>query len=207
MVELDDGALEIGSAVTLQELIGNDAVPRVLADAVATIASEQIRNVATVGGNLVQAKRCWFFRNGFDCYKRAGVTAPCYAVTGDHRFYHAAIGAHRCQATTPSDLGTALVALDAVVIVRGRDGEREVEAQSFYTGPGETVLQEGEMVRAVRLPSTARARPAVFRKLAMYSGDFAVSSVTVALGRRRRSGRSGRRCADAVACPSDGGCP
>ncbi|CAN5342288.1 hypothetical protein BH09ACT8_BH09ACT8_32590 [soil metagenome] len=85
----------------------------VIAAAVESIASPQIRNVATIVGNLLQEKRCWFFRNGFACYKRNGVTSPCYAVMGDHRFQLAVIDGHRCQAVTPSDLATVFTALDA----------------------------------------------------------------------------------------------
>ena len=96
----------------------------------------QIREMATVGGNLCQAKRCWFYRNGFDCYKRRGVTAPCYAVLGDHRYYHAVLGAHRCQAVTPSDLATVLVALDARVADRGPGRpERTLPVGATLHGP------------------------------------------------------------------------
>src|SRR5262249_30886420 len=122
-----DGAIEIGAAVTLAglETAMRDRLP-VLVDAIASIATPQIREMATVGGNLAQAKRCWFYRSGFGCYKRLGGLAPCYAIIGDHRFYHAAIDGHRCQATTPSDLATIFVALDARARIAGPSGEREV---------------------------------------------------------------------------------
>src|SRR5690606_34890447 len=126
-----------------------------VADAVESIASAQIRAVATVGGNLAQAKRCWFFRNGFDCYKRGGVTCPCYAVQGDHRFYHAAIGGHRCQAVTPSDLATVFTALDAQVVLAGPKGHRTVAIGDFYPGPGETFLRAGGMGTPVPGPAAA----------------------------------------------------
>ncbi|HEV8670760.1 MAG TPA: molybdopterin cofactor-binding domain-containing protein [Candidatus Limnocylindria bacterium] len=176
-----DGALEIGAGVTLSRIARElrERVPA-LAEAASSIASSQVRAVATVGGNLVQAKRCWFFRNGFDCYKRGGATCPCYAVQGDHRFYHAAIDAHRCQAVTPSDLATALVALDAQVFVEGRGGERVVPMDRFYTGPGETVLAEGELVTKVRIPRTSLERRGAFEKLGLWQGDFALVSAAVA---------------------------
>ena len=180
--DLSDGALWIGGAVTLSEIIDSPSTPSALKEAASSIASEQIRNVATVGGNLVQAKRCWFFRNGFDCYKRAGVTAPCYAVTGDHRFYHSVIDAHRCQAVTPSDLATVLTALDAEVVLTSTAGERIVPMGSLYKGPGETVLRSGEVIRAVRIGALGRSRSARFRKLNLWTGDFAVVSVAVAIG-------------------------
>jgi CO/xanthine dehydrogenase Mo-binding subunit/CO/xanthine dehydrogenase FAD-binding subunit len=176
-----DGALEIGAGVTLAQLVREIAQQApVVAEAAASIASTQVRAVATVGGNLVQAKRCWFFRNGFECYKRGGNTCPCYAVQGDHRFYHAAIDAHRCQAVTPSDLATVFAALDAEVVIAGGTGERVVPIGGFYTGPGETVLCEGELVTKVRLPRASLARRAAFEKLGLWQGDFAVVSAAVA---------------------------
>ena len=177
----DDGAIEIGANVTLARLARDlrESVP-LLAEAAATIASSQIRAVATVGGNLVQAKRCWFYRNGFDCYKRGGATRPCYAVEGDHRFYHAAVDAHRCQAVTPSDLATALVALDADVVIGCDGAQRVVPIGSFYSGPGETVLKERELVLRVRIPSAARRRRGAFEKMGLWQGDFAVLSAALA---------------------------
>lgn len=179
VMEESAGDLRIGAATTLQELIDDPAVPQLLHDAAVTIASAQVREVATIGGNLLQAKRCWFFRNGFDCYKRAGATAPCFAVTGDHRFHHAAMEAHRCQATTPSDLGTVLVALDASIEILSTDGRRVIPASELYSGPGESVVRPDEVLCAIRIPAAARLRVAEFRKLALWSGDFATASVTV----------------------------
>ena len=105
------GDLVIGAAVTLAEiarhlgptqLAGDNA----LAATIDSIASTQIRETATLAGNLCQANRCWFYRGGFACFKRGGNTCPCYAVTGDHRYYHTIVDAGRCQAITPSDLAT-----------------------------------------------------------------------------------------------------
>lgn len=172
--------LTIGAGVTLTQLVDElGPVVPILAEAAATIASTQIRNVATVGGNLLQAKRCWFFRNGFDCYKRGGATCPCYAVLGDHRFYHAAVGAHRCQAVTPSDLATALVALDAEVVLRRGAGERRVAVEHLYTGPGETGLADDEVLVSVVIPASARRRRGTFEKLRLWQGDFAVVAAAV----------------------------
>jgi CO/xanthine dehydrogenase Mo-binding subunit/CO/xanthine dehydrogenase FAD-binding subunit len=179
VTEQSTGDLRIGAATTLSGLSADPRVPQVVRDAVATIASAQVREVATVGGNLLQAKRCWFYRNGFDCYKRAGAAAPCYAVTGDHRFHHAALGAHRCQATTPSDLGTVLVALDARIEILGRAGRRTIPAERLYRGPGESVVAPDEVLCAVLVPPAARHGTAQFRKLALWSGDFATVSVAV----------------------------
>jgi CO/xanthine dehydrogenase Mo-binding subunit/CO/xanthine dehydrogenase FAD-binding subunit len=175
------GDLHIGAAATLAELA--DAGVPALAAAVATIASPQIRNAATVGGNLAQEKRCWFFRSGFPCYKRNGATSPCYAVAGDHRFHHAPIGAHRCQAVTPSDLATVLVGLDARVVLAQGSARRQVPIEAFYTGPGETCLRAGELVVEVAVPAAALLRTSHFAKLALYTGDFATASVLLSVRR------------------------
>jgi CO/xanthine dehydrogenase Mo-binding subunit/CO/xanthine dehydrogenase FAD-binding subunit len=178
--ERGDGTIEIGAAVTLAQLALSlrEKVP-VVAQAIDTIASRQVREMATLGGNLAQAKRCWFYRSGFGCYKRLGGTAPCYAIGGDHRFHHAVIDGHRCQATTPSDLATVLHALDATAIVASSSGERRVPMARFYSGPGETVLAEGELLRAVELPASAGRRVGQFVKLRLYEGDFAIASVAM----------------------------
>ena len=175
-----DGSIEIGAAVTLAALEASlrDRVP-ILAEAIASIATPQIREMATVGGNLVQAKRCWFYRSGFGCYKRLGGLAPCYAVAGDHRFYHAAIDGHRCQATTPSDLATVLIALDAVARIGGHGSQREVALSAFYSGPGETVLADREILRSIVIPRDAVTRRGGFAKLRLWEGDFAVVSAAI----------------------------
>lgn len=174
-----DGTIRIGAMTTLTETARalGDELP-VLSETIDSIASPQIRNMATVGGNLLQEKRCWFFRNGFDCYKRGGWTCPCYAVLGDHRFYHAVLGAHRCQAVTPSDLATTLGALDATVRVRKHSGAVvDLAIEQLYTGPGETVLGEGDVLVEVLLPREASERRGAFKKLRLWDGDFAVVAV------------------------------
>lgn len=175
-----DGSLSIGAAVSLAQL-RRDVGSRVplIAEAVAHIASAQIREMATVGGNLLQEKRCWFYRNGFDCYKRSGFGAPCYAVLGDHRFYHSAIAAHRCQAVTPSDLATALLALDAEAVVASTSGSRRIPLAKLYVGPGETSLGQGELLVEARLGAEATSRRGRFEKLGLWEGDFAIVSVAI----------------------------
>lgn len=175
-----DGALVIGGAVTLAELLRSPELRRVpaIGEAVRTIASAQIREMATVAGNLCQEKRCWFYRNGFDCYKRGGGTCPCYAVMGDSRYQHAVIDGHRCQAVTPSDLATVLTALDAELEIASRSGSRRLPVSRLYSGPGETVLDDVDVVVAVHVPAVGN-RTTVFRKLQLWEGDFAVVSAAV----------------------------
>lgn len=173
-----DGTTRIGAAVTMREL-AEWAAPTLPAFTrlIETIASAQVREVATVGGNLGQAKRCWFYRSGFDCYKRAGVSSPCFAVTGDHRFHHAAIDGHRCQAVTPSDLATVFTALDATIVVVGPNGARQLPISALYSGPGELTLEPDEMIEAIVLPPEALTRRLAVEKVQMSGGDFALVSL------------------------------
>ncbi|MBS0222465.1 MAG: molybdopterin-dependent oxidoreductase [Proteobacteria bacterium] len=176
-----DGSFVLGAAVTLARAAeyARTACP-VLGDTIRTIASSQIRAMATVGGNLLQGKRCWFYRNGFDCYKRSGGMAPCYAVAGDHRFYHAVIDGHRCQAVTPSDLATTLTALEAKIVVAGPNGQRTLPIDRLYSGPGESSLQPGEILVRTQVPARPHSNYAVFEKLALWEGDFAIASAAIA---------------------------
>ena len=188
--ETPEGGLRIGAAVTLEDLRrrvsepGARAGDSMLSDLLAELATHQIRELATVGGNLLQDKRCAFYRNGFNCYKRGGWTCPCYAVLGDHRFHHAVIGGHRCQAVTPSDLATGLLALDAVACseVPGPKPTRRRAIDELYAGPGEPDLAPGELLTMLEMPVETRTRPAAFEKLRLYTGDFAVCSAAVSLG-------------------------
>ncbi|MDO8310063.1 MAG: molybdopterin-dependent oxidoreductase [Actinomycetota bacterium] len=178
--ERDDG-IAIGAAVRLTDA-GTWAAEHlpVLRSAIDGIATDQVRNMATVGGNLCQGNRCWFLRNDFMCYKRGGVTCPCYAVTGDHRYYHAVIDAHRCQSVTPSDLATVLTALDASVEIGAASGRRIVRVADLYHGPGEVRLAKGEYLRSVLVDPTLFDGHD-YRKLNRGQGDFAMISVAVSV--------------------------
>ena len=187
--ETPAGDLRIGAAVTLEDLrrrvsgLGARPGDAMLADLLGELATHQIRELATAGGNLLQEKRCGFYRNGFDCYKRGGWTRPCYALLGDHRFHHAVVGGHRCQAVTPSDLATGLLALDAIAhsVLPGSEPPRHRAIDDLYAGPGEPDLATGELLTMLEVPAAARARPAAFEKLKLYAGDFAVCSAAVSL--------------------------
>ena len=184
-----DADLTIGAAATLADIerrlrASTRGGDRAVADTIAAIASAQIRATATLAGNLCQANRCWYYRGGFTCYKRGGATCPCYAVTGDHRYFHAVLDAGRCQAVTPSDLATTLTALDARLEVKEAGGAtRRMPLADLYDGPGETVLGQDRIIASLTVPAAARDRATRFEKLALYEGGFAVVSACVSLAR------------------------
>jgi len=189
--ESDDGGLWIGAAAKNAAVAEHLAVRRrypVLAKAILAGASAQIRNMATVGGNILQRTRCTYFydEDGSRCNKRAPGEG-CDALDGFNRI-HAILGASpACVATHPSDMAVALAALDATVHLQGPGGARTVRLTDFYTLPGdrpdiETVLQPGELIAAIALPPPSVAARATYRKVrdrASYA--FALISVAAVL--------------------------
>jgi xanthine dehydrogenase YagS FAD-binding subunit len=183
-----EGGLEIGALTTLTEVEENPLVREhygLLAAAAQRVASPQIRNAGTLGGNLCQDARCWYYRYGVDCYRAGGNV--CYADTpeGQNR-EHAILGASRCVAVTPSDTANALVALEATMIVRGPKGERILPAADFFVGPAldirrMTALRPDELLTAVRLPAKWRGASFYFEKVADRAvWDFALVSIAAA---------------------------
>ena len=185
--ETADG-LEIGAMTTLTEIERSPLVRErygLLAEATRKVASPQIRNAGTIGGNLCQDTRCWYYRTGVNCYRAGGNT--CYAsAPGAMNREHALFGASRCVAVTPTDCGVALVALDAEMVVRNRRGERVVAAQDFFIEPGVdiqrmTVLDPDDLLVAVRIPSDWAGADFYFEKVTdRNSWDFALVSVAAA---------------------------
>jgi xanthine dehydrogenase YagS FAD-binding subunit len=188
-VKEKDGGLEIGALTTLTEL-ENDPLVRgkfgLLAMAAGRVASPQIRNAGTFGGNLCQDARCWYYRYGVDCYRAGG--NMCYADTpeGQNR-EHAIFGASRCVAVQPSDTANAVVALEGSMVIRSAKGERIVPAASFFVGPDVnirrmTVLEPGEILVAVRIPAKWAGARFYFEKVAdRQTWDFALLSIAAAL--------------------------
>jgi len=176
--------LHIGATTTLTDLIESKDVQGtvpMLSTAAATVASPLIRNFGTVGGNINQRPRCWFFRGeNFNCYKKGGDF--CYSVTGDNR-YHAIIGGELCYIVHPSDTATALLALNAQAKVTGPGGERMVPFDQYFHGPREDVLTENilkanEIMTEVFIPTPAAGTKQAWTKLKdrqVY--DFAVVAV------------------------------
>ena len=179
--------LSIGAATTLSEVIESADIQKtapLLVDAAKTVASPLIRNFGTLGGNINQRPRCWFFRGeDFACYKKGGDF--CYAVTGDNT-YHAIIGGELCYIVHPSDTATALLALNATARVTGPSGARDVAFDSYFHGPREDVLTENvlkpnELMTEVVIPTPAAGTKMAWTKLKdrqVY--DFAIVSVAVA---------------------------
>jgi xanthine dehydrogenase YagS FAD-binding subunit len=167
----NDG-IEIGVMTTLTEVVGNPLVQQkygLLAQAAELVASPQIRNQGTLGGNVSQDARCWYYRAGWPCYRAGGNI--CYADTpvGRNR-EHAILQAERCVAVNPSDTSPALIALDAKFVVRTPKGERVVDAEDYFVGPDiditrMNILQPGYLLTAIRIPSAWAGAQFYFEKV------------------------------------------
>jgi xanthine dehydrogenase YagS FAD-binding subunit len=203
-----DGGIEIGALTTLTEIENDSLITAryaLLSTAAGRVASPQIRNVGTLGGNISQDTRCWYYRGGVDCYRAGG--NMCYADTpqGQNR-EHAIFNASRCVAVTPSDTANALVALDAQMVIAGRGGERVVPAADFFVGPDVnirrmTVLAPGEILTAVRLPAAWSGAEFHFEKVADRAAwDFALVSIAAAFRMEGEVIRDARVVCGAVAC-------
>lgn len=155
------GGLDIGAMATLRDVIRHPEVSEqfsMLADAASQAASPQIQNQGTLGGNVGQDTRCWYYRDGWSCYRAGGNICYADTPTAMNR-EHAILGASRCVAVNPSDTAPVLVALDAEMVVRNSTGERVIPAQDFFIGPAVdimrmTALQPGDVLTSIRIPWT-----------------------------------------------------
>ena len=188
----------IGGLTTLDALAANAAIRRdyrVLAEAAESVATPQIRNVATIAGNVCQRPWCWYYRNGFKCLKNGGST--CYSVSGENEF-HAIFGGGPSYIVHPSDTAPALVALDATFRLAGPAGERRVAAADFFTLPTvdasrENVLKDGEVLAEIVLPPrTAGTRSTYHKILDREAWTHAVVSAAVVLDMNKDVCRSAR---------------
>lgn len=189
-IDLDAGALRFGSLVRMSDLAADPRVRRefpVIAQALELSASAQLRNMASIGGNLMQRPRCLYFRDvTANCNRRAPGTG-CAALGGLNRT-HAILGvSNQCVATHPSDLAVALVALDAVVLTRDSTGDRRIPVARFFRQPGHTPdreheLQPGELIVGVEVPTRPELRRSGYLKVRdRQSYEFALTSAAVAL--------------------------
>ena len=198
-IKVAGNALTVGAATTLTALVDSPDIKKnwpILSQAAESVASPLIRNFATLGGNINQRPRCWFFRGeNFACYKKGGDF--CFAVTGDNR-YHAIIGGELCYIVHPSDTATALLALNAKATVAGPSGQREVPFDNYFTGPREDVLRENvlkhdELLVNVTVPQpAANTRMAFFKLKDRQVYDFALCSVAAVFTEENGVWKEGR---------------
>lgn len=187
---LPNGGVRIGTLVRNSDCAYDATIKAkypVLSEAILAGASAQLRNMATTGGNLLQRTRCYYYRDtATPCNKREPGTG-CSAIDGYNRIHGVLGTSSNCIATHPSDMAVAMMALDAVVVVRGAQGERRIAIEEFHRLPGNTPqrdnnLEPGELILAVELPATSwftRSRYIKVRDRASYA--FALVSVAAAL--------------------------
>jgi xanthine dehydrogenase YagS FAD-binding subunit len=167
-----NGGIEIGAMTTLTEVVRDPVVKEkysILSTGAEAAASPQIRNQGTIGGNVSQDARCWYYRSGWKCYRAGGNICYADTPTAINR-EHAILGADRCVAVNPSDTAPTLIALDAQMVIRNSKGERVVNAEDYFIGPGidimhMTVLQPGDLLTAIRIPAAWAGAHFYFEKV------------------------------------------
>jgi len=180
--------LGIGAVVHLSEVEHHSSILEkfpMLARSVSLTATAQLRNMGTVGGNLCQHPRCWYFRSPlFPCWLKGG--NKCFAVNGENRF-HAILGRGLCQSVHPSDLAPSLIALNARVKIAGARKEREVPLEELYALPGQnhrqtTVLKPGELISEIQVPAPPGGSRGVYLKaMERKAWSFALVSLAAQL--------------------------
>jgi xanthine dehydrogenase YagS FAD-binding subunit len=184
-----NGGIEIGATTPLTEVVKHPVVRdkySLLMQAAELVASPQIRNQGTIGGNVSQDTRCWYYRGGWTCYRAGGNICYADTPTAVNR-EHAIFDADRCVAVNPSDTAPALVALDAQMVIRGPRGERVVNAEDYWIGPGiditrMNVLQPDELLIAIRIPATMAGAQFYFEKVRdRQVWDFPLVNVAAAI--------------------------
>jgi len=166
------GGLEIGATTTLTEVVRHPVIREkysILSTGAEAAASPQIRNQGTIGGNVSQDTRCWYYRAGWPCYRAGGNACFADTPTAINR-EHAILGADRCVAVNPSDSAPALIALDAKFVIRTPKGERVVDAEDYFIGPGTditrmNILRPGDLLIAIRLPADWAGAKFYFEKV------------------------------------------
>jgi xanthine dehydrogenase YagS FAD-binding subunit len=197
-VESKGGVVRIGGQITLDTLSRNPLISSrypVLAEAAASVATPQIRNAGTLAGNVCQRPWCWYFRNGFPCYKAGG--NQCFSVTGENQF-HAIFGGGPSFIVHPSDTAPALVALDAKFRIVGPSGERTLAAADFFTLPKqnaarENALNDDEVLASVEFPAASQSARSTYHKvLDREAWTHAVVSAAIVLDMDKDVCRSAR---------------
>ena len=166
------GGLEIGAMTTLTDVVRHPVVKQkfsILSTGAEAAASPQIRNQGTIGGNVSQDARCWYYRGGWKCYRAGGNICFADTPTAVNR-EHAILGADRCVAVNPSDTAPVLIALEAQMVIRNSSGERAVNAEDYFIGPDidimrMNVLKPGDLLTAIRIPSSWAGAQFYFEKI------------------------------------------
>jgi xanthine dehydrogenase YagS FAD-binding subunit len=188
-VRESNGGLEIGAMTPLTEVVKHPVVREkfsILMQAAELVASPQIRNQGTIGGNVSQDTRCWYYRGGWNCYRAGGNICYADTPTAINR-EHAIFDADRCVAVNPSDTAPALLALDAQMVIRGPKGERVVPAEEYWIGPGiditkMNILEPNELLTAIRIPATMAGAQFYFEKVRdRQVWDFPLVNVAAAI--------------------------
>lgn len=187
--ETDDGGLEIGPMTSLTDVAAHPAVRErysLLSEAAGLVATPQIRHQGTLGGNLCQDTRCWYYRAGWPCYRAGGNICYAAAPQAMNR-EHCVFGSSRCVAVNPADTAPAVIALDAKMVIRNRGGERVVDAEDFFIGPAiditrMTALEPGDLLTQIRIPPDWANATFYFEKVRdRVAWDFALVSVASAM--------------------------
>lgn len=203
--ESADGGLRIGAMTTVQEVADHPRVrtrARALAEAASVVASPQLRAQGTLGGNLCQKPRCWYYRGEFQCLRKGGDT--CFAFEGENQF-HCVFGGDACYIVHPSDTAPALIALGAAVRIVGRGTSRVLEVEKLHVPPGEDPRREvrldpGEVITEIAVPAPPAGLRSSYRKIrTRASWDFALAGIAMALEMDARTVRSARIVLSGVA--------
>jgi xanthine dehydrogenase YagS FAD-binding subunit len=182
-----DGGIRIGALTTVAEIAASTSIPpehSALPEAAHAVASPQLRNQGTIGGNLCQKPRCWYYRGHFDCLRKGG--DKCYAYEGENQ-YHCIFGGDMCYIVHPSDTAPALAALGAVCRISGPSASRSVAVESFHVPPTEdpqreTVLAPDEIVTEIVLPAPSPGLRSSYRKVRTRGAwDFALAGIALAI--------------------------
>jgi xanthine dehydrogenase YagS FAD-binding subunit len=185
--QMTNGSLRIGALVTVNDVANHPLLKErypALVQAAREVASPQLRNQGTIGGNLCQKPRCWYYRGDFHCTRKGG--SQCFAVAGENQ-YHCILGGEGCFIVHPSDIAPALMAYEARIEIASAKGTKTVPVEKFYVLPEqevtrETILEAGEVVTAVLLPRPPQGLRSSYRKVrARGSWDFALAGVALAL--------------------------
>ncbi len=179
--------LKIGSIVKISEIVNHEIIRekyQVLAQAASEVASPQLRNMGTIGGNICQRPRCWYYRGEFECLRKGGET--CYAVGAENK-YHCIIGGDPCFIVHPSDTAVALLALDAQVTITNSGGSKTIPMREFFILPHknvhrENILLPGDILSAITIPILSKNSSSAYIKVKERGAwDFAIVSIAAVI--------------------------